>query len=328
MNIVAFPELSGTEMPGTTAATTMDHFSLWVVSPARRGLDCCAAAAALFCCLPLFMLAAVAVRLSSPGPVLFRQRRVGRHGVTFTLYKFRSMRVNDQGGVPITILGDRRVTKVGQFLRRFKLDELPQLWNVLCGDMALVGPRPKLPQHEGLNLCWRPGLTGAASLAFRDEEELLSEIPEEQLEEVYERYVKPTKACLDSEYMLNATLLSDIEILWKTAVSCLTPWKCARVLSADFLESPLARPLCSADIAQELASLTMRSSPTRKRSALFRLSTTRVSSSTITGTSSGSGTLSKESELISSSPRGGVCDACSYNPGGAFEDFSTKVISS
>jgi lipopolysaccharide/colanic/teichoic acid biosynthesis glycosyltransferase len=130
------------------------------------------------------------------------------------------MRVEDPPGLPITVTGDPRITALGAFLRRYKLDELPQFWNVLIGDMSLVGPRPKLPHHEGLNLSYRPGITGMATLAFRDEENLLSVIPQYQLDSVYDKYIKPTKARLDSEYMKSATFWSDLTVLWSTAFSC------------------------------------------------------------------------------------------------------------
>jgi len=216
----------------------------WVTSPLRRALDFCVAASALLFCSPLFLIAAVAVRCSSSGPVLFRQQRMGRNGKKFTVYKFRSMYVCPQYSSPITVRGDARVTPVGAILRRFKLDELPQLWNVLKGDMSLVGPRPKLPHHGGLHLTACPGLTGAATLAFRDEEELLAAIPEEELDEIYEKYVKPAKARLDFEYMRNATFTSDLAILWKTAVSCVCPWTSARFFSEEYHERPILRRYC------------------------------------------------------------------------------------
>ena len=141
-------------------------------------------------------------------------------GKEFTVYKFRTMYLTHRPGSPVTVKGDVRITPVGVILRRFKLDELPQLWNVLKGDMSLVGPRPKLPHHEGLHLLVRPGLTGAATLAFRDEEELLAAFPPEELARVYEEFVKPAKARLDYDYMLHATFISDLAILWKTVISC------------------------------------------------------------------------------------------------------------
>ncbi len=153
--------------------------------------------------------AALLVRVGSTGPIFFRQRRMGRNGREFTLYKFRSMSTcgDNSNGSCITVTGDTRITPVGTLLRRYKLDELPQFWNVLRGDMCLVGPRPKLPHHEALHMASRPGITGAATLAFRNEEDFLSEIPEDQLEVFYEMFVKPTKARLDLEYMRTATLV-------------------------------------------------------------------------------------------------------------------------
>ena len=202
---------------------TASDASSWALSSTRRTLDALFAVLALVAFLPLMAFAALLVRLGSAGPVFFRQKRMGRHGREFTLYKFRSMATgcgNDNGSC-ITVTGDARITPVGALLRRYKLDELPQFWNVLRGDMCLVGPRPKLPHHEALHMDCRPGITGAATLAFRNEEDFLSEIPEEQLEVFYEMFVKPTKARLDLDYMRTATLASDLKILWRTATSCL-----------------------------------------------------------------------------------------------------------
>ncbi len=195
--------------------------SIWALSAFRRALDMLIAVLALVVFSPLMVIAAVAVRCGSAGPVFFRQRRMGRNSREFTLYKFRSMCPRKGNNSSITVSGDVRITPVGAFLRRYKLDELPQFWNVLRGDMSLVGPRPKLPHHEALCMACRPGITGAATLAFRNEEEFLSEIPEDQLETFYETFVKPAKAHLDLEYMRTATLSSDIKILWRTASACL-----------------------------------------------------------------------------------------------------------
>jgi lipopolysaccharide/colanic/teichoic acid biosynthesis glycosyltransferase len=196
--------------------------SSWATSKQRRCFDFVIATFALLISLPVLALVGLAVCLSSPGPILFRQRRMGRSGREFTLYKFRSMRFEEGLGSKITVSGDSRITRVGSFLRRYKLDEIPQFWNVLNGDMSLVGPRPKLPHHEALRLTVRPGITGAATLAFRHEEELLLGIPEHALEAFYEVFIKPTKARLDFEYIRSATCQSDIRLLLSTIISCLS----------------------------------------------------------------------------------------------------------
>lgn len=194
--------------------------SPWALSRTRRSVDFFAALFALVVFAPLMFIVAVAVQLESDGPAIFMQERMGRNGEAFTLYKFRSMRVAAHRGSPITVSGDNRITRVGALLRKFKLDELPQFLNVLKGDMSLVGPRPKLPHHEGLRMPFRPGVTGAATLAFRFEEEMLKRIPPDQLDRFYDTTVKPRKAKLDWEYMQTATLRTDLEVIWKTAKAC------------------------------------------------------------------------------------------------------------
>jgi lipopolysaccharide/colanic/teichoic acid biosynthesis glycosyltransferase len=195
--------------------------SPWVNTRARRCLECVVAAGALLVLSPILLACALLVRLSSPGPILFRQRRMGRNGSEFTLYKFRSMQFAARDGEPgHTVAGDRRITSAGALLRRYKLDELPQFWNVLIGDMALVGPRPKLACHEGLHMAFRPGITGAATLTFRNEEAMLIAVPARELDSFYEKFIKPVKAALDSAYMQKATLRSDARLLFLTAVSC------------------------------------------------------------------------------------------------------------
>ena len=203
------------------AAETLPDASPWVVSGARRFFDSVIAVIALLVLLPAMFLITLLVRMSSPGPILFQQRRAGRNREEFILYKFRSMRVENSPGPAITVSGDSRITPIGAFLRRYKLDELPQFWNVLKGNMSLVGPRPKLPHHEGLNLPYRPGITGMATLLFRNEEEILAGIPHYQLEAFYETCIKPRKARLDLEYMQSATLWTDLKLLWRTAASCI-----------------------------------------------------------------------------------------------------------
>jgi lipopolysaccharide/colanic/teichoic acid biosynthesis glycosyltransferase len=214
---------------------TASDASPWALSSTRRFLDGLFAVVALITFLPLMAFAALLVRLGSAGPIFFRQRRMGRNGKEFTLYKFRSMSIGcgKANGSCITVSGDTRITPVGALLRRYKLDELPQFWNVLRGDMCLVGPRPKLPHHEALHMDCRPGITGAATLAFRNEEDFLSEIPENQLEVFYEMFVKPTKARLDLEYMRTATLVSDLKILWRTVTACLFSAEDALSISAE-----------------------------------------------------------------------------------------------
>ena len=189
----------------------------------KRCLDFTFAAVALILFWPLLLLAAVLVRYKSPGPVIFRQKRVGRNGELFTVFKFRTMALDaQQDGPCLTKRGDPRVTRFGGFLRKYKLDELPQLVNVLRGEMSLVGPRPKLPHLEVMHMPFRPGLTGAATLAFRCEEEMLQEIPDDELEAYYCRMIKPLKAKIDWDYMREATLASDFSLLYDTVFCCVS----------------------------------------------------------------------------------------------------------
>ena len=222
------PRIQASRLPGPWATPVTEAglrlvsvASPWIGSGRRRAVDIFVAAAALLLSLPLMALAAAVILFDSEGPILFRQRRMGRHGREFTLYKFRSMRAENGDSFCITVSGDKRITRAGAFLRRYKLDELPQLWNVLRGDMGLVGPRPKLPHHEALHMTYRPGLTGAATLAFRNEEELLAGIPAHELEAFYERFVKTAKAQIDFEYMRRATFRSDLALIWRTFAACL-----------------------------------------------------------------------------------------------------------
>lgn len=195
--------------------------SSWINSSLRRCFDCVFASTALVIAAPLMGVLALLVRASSPGPILFRQERAGRFREPFTLYKFRSMHAEADSGPALTVDGDARITPVGALLRRFKLDELPQLFNVLKGDLSLVGPRPKLSHLEALDLPYRPGITGIATLAFRNEEKILAEIRDSHVEGFYEVCIKPRKAQLDCEYMRKATLWTDLRLLWRTAHSCI-----------------------------------------------------------------------------------------------------------
>jgi lipopolysaccharide/colanic/teichoic acid biosynthesis glycosyltransferase len=197
--------------------------ALWSLSLAKRCVDLLFAAVALFVFWPVLLVTALLVCYESPGPVIFRQKRVGRHGVLFTVLKFRTMATGGQKeGPSLTKCGDPRVTRIGRFLRKYKLDELPQLFNVLCGHMSLIGPRPKLPHLETMRMPFRPGLTGAATLAFRREEEMLQGIPDDDLEAYYCRMIKPLKAKIDWDYMRKATLATDFALLYETARCCVS----------------------------------------------------------------------------------------------------------
>jgi len=197
--------------------------SLWSLSLAKRCVDLLFASLALLLFWPLLLVTALLVRYESSGPVIFRQKRVGRHGALFTVFKFRTMRIAGQKeGPSLTKRGDPRVTRIGSFLRKYKLDELPQLFNVLRGQMSLIGPRPKLPHLEVMLMPFRPGLTGAATLAFRREEEMLQNIPNDELEAYYCRMIKPLKAKIDWDYMRKATLATDFALLYETARCCLS----------------------------------------------------------------------------------------------------------
>ncbi len=179
---------------------------------------------------PVLLLVTAAIRISSPGPALFRQMRVGQQGRLFQLLKFRSMRATaEHSGPRITCQNDPRIFPVGRILRRWKLDELPQLLNVLRGDMSLVGPRPDLPefcatldkdQRSILEL--RPGITGAATLVYRDEERILADQNSQHLTDFYINQLYPEKIQLDLEYARKAGFVSDLRILAQTAAAILS----------------------------------------------------------------------------------------------------------
>ncbi len=189
--------------------------SNWSRSRRKRVFDFAAAAAILALLSPFLFVIAIVVRLTSPGPAIFRQRRVGMHGEEFTIYKFRTMQHAAEGSMRSSH-GDRRLTPPARWLRKYKLDELPQLVNVCRGHMSLVGPRPKLHAHKTMDTCFRPGLTGAATLAFAAEEHLLRDVHHDDLEETHRRLIAPRKLELDFTYMARATFRSDLGLMWKT----------------------------------------------------------------------------------------------------------------
>jgi len=189
----------------------------------KRLFDLVVAAAGLLLLWPLFALIALAIRLDSPGPVFFRQERVGRHGVPFRIHKFRTM-VADAPvrGRELTIGDDPRITRVGAVLRRYKLDELPQLIDVLQGTMSLVGPRPEVPRYvqhyppalREKVLSVRPGITDLASIEYRRESELLAR--SDDPERTYVQEVLPHKLQYAAQYVEHATLWTDLRLLART----------------------------------------------------------------------------------------------------------------
>lgn len=201
--------------------------SNWCSAPGKRIFDLLCTIPVLIVFAPLMLLIAAAVRLSSGSPVLFRQKRFGRDGSAFECMKFRTMTIS--AGAGVTQAGDARVTRLGRVLRKWKLDELPQLVNVIRGDMSLVGPRPDLPEFiAGLDIARRrslslltPGITGWATLHFRHEEELLAKIPPDELQSYYVQQVMPQKIELDLEYASRATLWSDLMVLLRTVKAIL-----------------------------------------------------------------------------------------------------------
>lgn len=167
---------------------------------------------------PLLILTAFLIYIKMPGgPIIFKQKRVGQYGRLFTMYKFRSMTTNHSGN-SISVKGENRITPLGAKLRKYKLDELPELWNVLIGDMSFVGPRPDVPGYadklEGENcrmLLLKPGITGPASLKYRNEEELLAE--QENPQKYNDEVLFPDKVRINIEYLDNWSFWNDIKII-------------------------------------------------------------------------------------------------------------------
>ena len=189
----------------------------------KRLFDVLAAGCGLLLLLPVLLLIMLWIKLDSPGPVFFRQERVGRFGRPFRIHKFRTMYVDAEArGLQLTVGADPRVTRSGQFLRHYKLDELPQLLDVLLGQMSLVGPRPEVPRYvahypaevRDKVLSVRPGLTDLASIEYRHENRLLGASTDP--EHTYLHEVMPNKLRINLQYVDNHGLFSDIGILWRT----------------------------------------------------------------------------------------------------------------
>ncbi|MBT2300809.1 sugar transferase [Variovorax paradoxus] len=190
----------------------------------KRLFDICFALCALLVSAPVLVAVALWIKLDSRGSVLFRQERVGLRGRLFAIYKFRTMRVGaTEQGPQITVRADSRITRAGAFLRRYKLDELPQFVNVLVGDMSVVGPRPEVPRYVALYpreardliLSVRPGITDLASIAYRDESALLNGADDP--EALYVQEVLPAKLEHCLQYVQTQSLWFDLVIVWRTA---------------------------------------------------------------------------------------------------------------
>ncbi len=177
---------------------------------------------------PASLLAAFLIWLSSPGPIFFRQERVGQRGRVFNLIKLRTMRVSSDG-LQVTAANDSRITPIGRILRRTKIDELPELWNVLKGDLSLVGPRPEVPRYVDLeNPLWkkvleaRPGITDPVTLKLRNEEVLLAQVKDEP-EDYYLKVLQPYKLLGYLDYLSKRSSWIDLKILFETFVAVVFP---------------------------------------------------------------------------------------------------------
>lgn len=176
---------------------------------------------------PIFIIVSIAIKIDSRGSILFLQKRVGKDGKEFNIYKFRTMVTDaEKLGKQITIGNDSRITKVGAFLRKFKIDELPQLFNVLLGDMSLVGPRPEVPKYVALYnneqkkvLSIRPGITDMASLRYKDENDILGKV--DNPEEYYINVIMKDKLSLNLEYIEKSNVFFDIYLIVKTIIKCI-----------------------------------------------------------------------------------------------------------
>jgi lipopolysaccharide/colanic/teichoic acid biosynthesis glycosyltransferase len=195
------------------------YVSSWCMSKRKRCFDLVLSIIALILFSPMMLLIAWLIKITSQGPALFRQERVGLYQQTFVILKFRTMQNRSElfdSGPTVTRHGDSRMTKVGALLRRLKLDELPQLVNVVRGEMSFVGPRPKIAQHENLCMLCRPGITGAATIEFSHEEGLLTGVPDELVERYVTTVLNPEKCKLDIQYIETTKFATDLKILMNT----------------------------------------------------------------------------------------------------------------
>lgn len=203
----------------------------------KRWLDAVGAILGLLVTSPIFVVAGILIRLTSPGPAFFRQERIGYLGRRFCIFKFRTMTwAPPVKGDLVTANDDPRITALGRFLRRTKIDEIPQLLNVLLGDMSLVGPRPEVPEYAAIYNLWqkralmaRPGISGPAAIAFVSEEEILARQTDKDA--FYREFLLPAKLDLDLRYCENIRFITDLKLLAKTLV---------RIFD---IRRPLSRPI-------------------------------------------------------------------------------------
>jgi lipopolysaccharide/colanic/teichoic acid biosynthesis glycosyltransferase len=193
----------------------------------QRTIDLIISVPLVIVSLPILLLAGAAVLIANGRPVLFRQDRVGQFGRHFQILKFRTMVTRNEGSL-VTKSGDARVTGLGRFLRKYKLDELPQLWNVVRGEMSFIGPRPEVPRYvDPANDAWsavhrvRPGITDLATLVYRDEERILAEFDDP--ERGYREVVLPAKLALNLEYIRRRSPVRDLKLLALTLRYSLMP---------------------------------------------------------------------------------------------------------
>jgi lipopolysaccharide/colanic/teichoic acid biosynthesis glycosyltransferase len=192
----------------------------FLITLVKRSFDIIASFLGLLIVSPIILMIYALIKIRMPGPAIFRQKRTGKDGKLFTMIKFRTMVLND-GNNTTSVRGDKRITPLGSVLRKYKLDELPELWNVLKGDMSLVGPRPDVPEftrrltgEEKLILLLRPGITGPATMKYSDEEEMLAGVanPKQFTDEV----IWPDKVKINLDYYYNRSFLKDLQIILGT----------------------------------------------------------------------------------------------------------------
>jgi lipopolysaccharide/colanic/teichoic acid biosynthesis glycosyltransferase len=224
-----------------------------------RPVEVAVALLALLVAAPLMALSALAIVVGSGRPVFFRQQRIGRHGHAFTLCKLRTMRT--AGGAQVTVAGDVRVTRVGRILRKTKLDELPSLWNVVRGEMSLVGPRPEVPRYvDQKSAAWRlvlearPGLTDPVTLRLRNEESLLAEVCGDR-ERFYTEALQPFKLAGYAQYLRGRSWRVDVKVLCATAIAVVFPRKAQPPTLEEVLACGKAAGQFSFDEASRMTSM-------------------------------------------------------------------------